>query len=143
MFVWLDDALFLDRQREKAIASTPFCHFGSSPSKPAFVPRGYCSDGLGFAFVDDESMDMKKAEAHKAKTFGVHVNEYMESMEVKDSTKYEAHFAGKIFGEHVEEYMESMEVEDPTKYEAYFADKIFGKHVEKYMESLKAEEPRS
>jgi len=33
------------------------------------------------------------AEAHKAKIFGEHVKEYMESMQEEDPTKYEAHFS--------------------------------------------------
>lgn len=37
-----------------------------------------------------------EAEAHKAKIFGEHVKEYMESMSEEDSTKYEAHFAKYI-----------------------------------------------
>lgn len=36
------------------------------------------------------------AEDHKAKIFGDHVREYMESMAEEDSTKYEAHFAKYI-----------------------------------------------
>merc|ERR1719378_662539 len=37
-----------------------------------------------------------EAEAHKAKIFGEHVKEYMESMSEEDSTKYEAHFSKYI-----------------------------------------------
>lgn len=37
-----------------------------------------------------------EAEAHKAKIFGEHVKEYMESMQEEDATKYEAHFSKYI-----------------------------------------------
>jgi len=45
--------------------------------------------------------------------------------ESKDDAEYEAgEHKAKIFGEHVKEYMESMQEEDPTKYEAHFAKYI-------------------
>merc|ERR1711948_141512 len=37
--------------------------------------------------------DEYEAEAHKDRIFGKHVQEYMESMEEEDPTKYQAHFS--------------------------------------------------
>jgi len=48
----------------------------------------------GYSAPEEKGADPQyDAEAHKAKIFGEHVKEYMESMKEEDPTKYEAHFA--------------------------------------------------
>merc|ERR1719378_352682 len=56
-----------------------------------------------------------EAEAHKAKIFGEHVKEYMESMSEEDSTKYEAHFAKYIENSIDADGMEDMYTEAHSK----------------------------
>merc|ERR1719159_2376656 len=55
------------------------------------------------------------AEAHKAKIFGEHVKEYMESMQEEDSTKYEAHFSKFIENDIDADKMEDMYTEGHGK----------------------------
>merc|ERR1711991_491122 len=51
----------------------------------------------GYEASENKGEESKyEAEAHKAKIFGEHVKDYMESMSEEDSTKYEAHFAKYI-----------------------------------------------
>merc|ERR1719326_2136661 len=48
----------------------------------------------GYSEPEEKGADPQyDAEAHKAKIFGEHVKEYMESMKEEDPTKYEAHFS--------------------------------------------------
>jgi large subunit ribosomal protein L5e len=51
----------------------------------------------GYEAAEGKGEESKyEAEAHKAKIFGEHVKDYMESMSEEDSTKYEAHFSKYI-----------------------------------------------
>lgn len=51
----------------------------------------------GYSAPEDKGSEAQyDAEAHKAKIFGEHVKDYMESMKEEDPTKYEAHFAKYI-----------------------------------------------
>jgi large subunit ribosomal protein L5e len=55
------------------------------------------------------------AEAHKAKIFGEHVKEYMETMQEEDATKYEAHFSKYIEADIDADKMEDMYTEAHKK----------------------------
>jgi len=57
------------------------------------VPHN-CKNFPGYSAPEDKGGEPQyDAEAHKAKIFGEHVKEYMESMQEEDPTKYEAHFS--------------------------------------------------
>lgn len=78
-----------------------------------------CKNFPGYTAPEDKSGEPQyDAEAHKAKIFGEHVKDYMESMAEEDPTKYEAHFSKFIAASISADNMEEMYTEAHSKIRA-------------------------